>query len=75
MTPDPLYTGVARKQLIAEIIKWTDRCEELDRRCGELKFQCDKKLTEMAGIVTQTAGENKKLKQAIQQLGEVIAHL
>ena len=58
-----------------ELEKIQDRYDDLQNIHANYKTRTDKQLTEMAGIVTQTSKENKTLKQAIQQLGEVIAHL
>lgn len=58
-----------------ELEKVQARYEELLDTHTKYKARTDKQLTEMAGLVTQTDKTNKTMKQAIQQLGEVIAHL
>lgn len=58
-----------------ELEKMQARYEELLDTHTNYKTRTDKQLTEMAGIVTQVTNENKIRRQAIQQLGEVIAHL
>lgn len=65
----------SRDFYFAELEKTQDRHEQLLDTFANYKARTDKQLTEMAGHVTQTDRTNKTMKRAIQQLGEVIAHI